>query len=372
MNHRVVLSVNTSWNLLNFRQGLIRHLQMLGYEVVLLAPADDSVPALRELGCVVLDLPMAGQGTNPLQDVALWWRYRRVLARIRPAAYLGWTIKPNIYGSLAARSLGIPVINNVSGLGATFLAGGWLARLARGLYRVALAGASRVFFQNPDDRELFVTEGLVRAEQTGLLPGSGIDLQRFDVAPRVDLAGRPFRFLLVARMLRDKGVLEYVEAARQLRAQGLNVTCQCLGFLDVANPSAISREEMAAWVSEGVLEYLGTTSDVRPFMVQADAVVLPSYREGTPRTLLEAAALGRPLIATDVPGCREVVADGENGFLCEARSADSLAAAMRRLAELPPEAWQVLADGSRRKVARQFDERLVFAAYEQALTRVIG
>lgn len=367
MSAVLVLSVNTSWNVLNFRQGLIRHLQNLGFEIVVLAPNDDSVPGLLALGCRVIDLAIAAQGTSPLQDIVLAWRYRQLLKQLRPVAYLSWTIKPNIYGSLAAQSLGIPVINNVSGLGATFLAGGWLSRIARSLYQLALFRSSVVFFQNPDDRDLFVTEGLVRPDKTVLLPGSGIDLHYFQVVPRVDPTGRPFRFLLVARMLRDKGVLEYVQAARLLRRQGHQVICQCLGFLDVANPSAISRDEMAEWVAEGVVDYLGTTNDVRPLLAQADCVVLPSYREGTPRTLLEAAAMGRPLIATNVPGCREVVTDGENGYLCAARSADSLALAMSRLAGLTPEAWHVLAEGSRRKVARQFDERLVFAAYDRAL-----
>lgn len=370
MTRTLVLSINTTWNLVNFRRGLIRHLQSEGYRIVTLSPPDDSVPALRALGCEVLPMPMAGQGTNPVQDLALWWRYRQALKRLCPVAYLGWTIKPNIYGGLAAHSLGIPVINNISGLGATFMKPGWLQTVAHGLYRLALRRSRQVFFQNPDDRDLFVHNRLVRAEQTALLPGSGIDLAHFQVAPREPLAGRPFRFLMVARLLRDKGVLEYVEAARRLRAQGGEVTFQILGFLDVANPSAISRTEMDAWMAEGVVDYLGSTTDVRPWIAQADCVVLPSYREGTPRTLLEAAAMGRPLIATDVPGCREVVVNEINGLLCEARSAESLTAAMTRLLASDAATWASMANAGRELMVSRFDERWVLQAYSTALARL--
>lgn len=372
MTHQpvVVLSINTAWNLYNFRQGLIRDLQARDFRICTIAPADAFSDQLRVLGCEVHDLPMQGQGTNPLQDLQLFWRYRQLLKQIKPVAYLGWTIKPNIYGSLAAHSLGIPVINNVSGLGTAFMKPGWLNAIVRRLYRFAFSRSHRVFFQNPDDLALFVDQGLVTAAKAGLLPGSGIDLQRFQPAPREPLQDRPFRFLLVARMLRDKGVGEYVQAARLLRQQHPNVVFQCLGFLDVANPSAVSREEMQAWVDEGVVTYLGSADDVRPWLAQADCVVLPSYREGTPRTLLEAAAMARPLIATDVPGCRQVVDHGKNGLLCEVRSATSLAAAMVDLLHLNPIDWQRMANASRTKVVQEFDENLVIQAYAEALNRL--
>lgn len=366
----LVFSTNTSWNIVNFRSGLINSLQEIGYHIVTLSPDDSSVPALKALGCEVHNLPMQGQGTNPLQDLKLFWRYRQLLKQIKPAAYLGWTIKPNIYGSLAAHSLGIPVINNVSGLGTAFMKPGWLNKVVRQLYRFAFSRSHRVFFQNPDDQALFVNQGLLAAETAGLLPGSGIDLKSFQPAPREPLQGRPFRFLLVARMLRDKGVEEYVQAARLLRHQYPNVVFQCLGFLDVANPSAVSRDEMQAWVDEGVVIYLGSADDVRTWLAQADCVVLPSYREGTPRTLLEAAAMARPLIATDVPGCRQVVDNGINGLLCEVRSAASLATAMTQMLKLKPTDWQRMANASRTKAVHEFDERIVISAYAEALKRL--
>jgi len=366
----VALSINTAWNLYNFRQGLLRDLQANRFNTVTLAPADAFSDKLRTLGCEVHNLPMQGQGTNPLQDLKLFWRYRQLLKKIKPVAFLAWTIKPNIYGSLAAHSLGIPVINNVSGLGTAFMKPGWLNTLVRQLYRLAFSRSHRVFFQNPDDQTLFVSQGLLSAEKSALLPGSGIDLQRFQPAPREPLEDRPFRFLLVARMLRDKGVEEYVQAARLLRQQHPNVVFQCLGFLDVENPSAISRDEMQAWVEEGVVDYLGCADDVRPWLAQADCVVLPSYREGTPRTLLEAAAMARPLIATDVPGCRQVVDHGINGLLCEVRSAASLAEAMSKMIHLKATDWQRMANASRTKAVHEFDEGIVIRAYAEALKRL--
>lgn len=359
----VVLSINTAWNLVNFREGLIRALLAQGYHVVALAPTDAYMVRLREWGCTVIDLPMQGQGTNPWQDLKLFWRYRAVLKQLCPVAYLSWTIKPNIYGGLAARSLGVPQLANVSGLGSTFLGGGALAKLTQLLYRIAFARAHTVFFQNTDDAMLFKQQGLVTATQVTILPGSGVNLEHFSVTPRPLLVGRPFRFLLIARLLRDKGLFEYIDAARALKQQGLDVECQCLGAADANNPTAISREQIEAWQAEGIIHYLGTTDDVRPLIAQADCVVLPSYREGTPRTLLEAAAMARPLISTDVPGCRDVVEDGVNGLLCEARSGVALTQAMSDLCQKNDAQWQAMANASRDKVVRDFSESRVINAY---------
>jgi glycosyltransferase involved in cell wall biosynthesis len=369
----VVISINAAWNVVNFRLGLVRGLQARGWRVVALAPDDGYGARLAGLGVEFVPLPMDRQGTSPLRDLLLLGRYYRALRRIRPDVYLGYTAKPNVYGSLAARALGIAVINNVAGLGTAFIRQGLLTRIVSGLYRLAFRRSSTIFFQNAEDRDLFVAERLVDPARAKLLPGSGIDLERFrpesDGAPS---AGRGFAFLLVARLLWDKGIAEYVAAARQVRAQAPEARFQLLGFLDVPNRTAVSREEVEAWVGEGLIDYLGETDDVRPFIAAADCLVLPSYREGLPRTLLEAAAMAKPLIATDVPGCRSVVRHGANGLLCVPRNADSLAEAMLAMLRLSEPERRAMGRSGRALVEAEYDERLVVELYVEAIVAALA
>jgi len=364
----IVLAANSCWYITNFRLGLARALREAGYSPVAVAPPDPANEArLAELGIEFEPLHLDRAGLNPLTELGLLLRIRRLLKRLRPAAYLGFTVKPNIFGALAASSLGIPVIANVSGLGTAFIRPGLLQRLVTGLYRIAFRSAATVFFENPDDQRLFLDRRIVRADQARLLPGAGIDLDRF--APTV-LPSEPPIFLMIARLLGDKGVREFVEAAHSLRPQLPEARFQLLGGVDEGNRTAVSRMELQGWIDEGVIEYLGETSDVRPSIAGASAIVLPSYREGLPRSLLEGAAMGRPLIATDVPGCRELVDDGVNGFLCAVRDTGSLAQAMERFAGLPEGERAAMGAASRHKAEERFDEGIVVDAYLDALARV--
>ena len=366
----IVLSINTSWNIVNFRAGLIRRLLAEGHRVVALSPPDGHVAALVAMGVEHVPIAIDSKGLSPAGDLRLFAAYRRALAGIRPAAYLGWTIKPNVWGSLAAHSLGIPVINNISGLGTAFIKTGPLTHLVRWLYRTALARSATVFFQNRHDRDLFVGQRLVRAERTALLPGSGIDLVRF--APVEGKENQPFSFLMVARLLRDKGVVEFADAARLVRAERPDVRFSLLGGLWSANRTAIERATVEGWVGEGVLAWLGEADDVRPYLAAAGAVVLPSYREGMPRSLLEAAAMGRPLIATDVPGCTEIAREGENAFLCAARDARSLADAMLAMLALTPAERAEMGRRSRGIAEAEFDTAVVEDRYLEAIRAAIG
>ncbi|TPJ55189.1 glycosyltransferase family 4 protein [Mesorhizobium sp. B2-6-4] len=363
IGRKIIISINTSWNVVNFRKGLIEALQGRGYEVVVAAPRDEYSRLIPPMGCRYVEIEMDNSGTSPFRDMVLLWRYWRLLRRERPLAFVGFTIKPNVFGSLAANLNGIPVINNVSGLGTVFVRGGLLQKIAKVLYRLALARSKIVFFQNDDDRMLFVSERLVRKELTALLPGSGVDLIRFSPAPRQSQSSGAIVFLLVARLLWDKGVGEFVEAARQMRRNMPGARFQLLGFLDVENRTAVSRAQVERWAGEGLVEYLGTTDDVRPFLDAADCVVLPSYREGTPRSLLEAAAMGKPLIASDVPGCREVVDHGVNGLLCKVKDAGDLASKMLEFATMDAASRNRMGMESRSKVERQFSERIVIECY---------
>ena len=370
---RIAISVNTAWNIVNFRAGLIAALIAEGYDVVAIAPPDGHVQRLEAMGCRFITLPMDNKGTNPAKDAALLLRYLSILGREPPVAYLGYTIKPNVYGSLAAQRLGIPVINNVSGLGTAFIRDTWLTKVVKRLYRTAFASSHCVFFQNGDDRRLFVSSGLVASERARLVPGSGIDLTRFAPA-LVEPAGNDdrCRFLLIARLVFDKGIREYVEAARIVRRTRPEASFQILGFLDVENRTAVSRADVNLWVAEGVIDFLGHDDDVRPHIASADCVVLPSYREGTPRTLLEAAAMGKPIVATDVPGCQEVVDDGETGLLCRVRDAEDLAAKMIEIVDIGHARRDAMGQAGRGKMERQFDERLVIEAYLSALHECVG
>lgn len=363
-NGSIMLSSNSLWNIANFRGPVVKRLVAEGWSLVALAPTPYEVSSNQSLPAQIVAVPLDRSGLNPLRDLGLLLSYRRLLRSLRPAVYLGWTIKPNIYGALAARMAGVPAILNVSGLGTAFLGGGLFARFVGLLYRIAFARAHVVFFQNADDRALFVERRLVRAEQARLLPGSGIDLGHYRPTP---LPEGPPVFLLIARLLGDKGVREYVEAARMLRGNSSGARFQLLGPIDPDNRSAVTRGEVDGWVADGVVEYLGSADDVRPAIAASSIVVLPSYREGLPRTLLEGAAMGRPLVATDVPGCRDLVDDGVNGMRCAVRDAGSLADAMLRMAALGPEALAAMGRASREKAERGFDERLVADAYVGAL-----
>jgi glycosyltransferase involved in cell wall biosynthesis len=367
----IVLSINASWNILNFRMGLIRALQSAGHRVVALAPADAWSERLQAAGVDYRPIEIDRQGLSPVRDLALLRRYWKVLREIRPDVFLGYTAKPNVYGSLAAQALGIAVINNVSGLGTAFIRQGLLTRIVSGLYRLAFRRSSTVFFQNAEDLDLFVAKRIVAPARARLLPGSGIDTARFRPSGRPRPEG-PFTFLLVARLLWDKGVREYVEAARRVRSEVPDARFRILGFLDVENRTAVPRGEVEAWVAEGLIDYLGQADDVRPAIEECDCVVLPSYREGLPRTLLEAAAMGRPIIATDVPGCRHVVEAGVNGLLCAARDPDSLAEAMLHMIRAGHETRSAWGQAGRDRVEREFDERIVAERYVEAIEAATG
>ncbi len=368
---KVMIALNTAWNLVNFRAGMIRALVAEGYEVVAVAPSDEYAPRLAELGCRFVALPMDNKGTHPGRDLLLFFRFLKLLRRERPDVFLGYTVKPNVYGSLAAHVLGIPVVNNIAGLGAVFIRDNWLTRLVRLLYKIALSRSRHVFFQNDEDMRLFVERGLVVADKVSRLPGSGVDLSAFRYAPIQHLVNRPFCFLLVARLLWDKGVGEYVEAARMVRRKFPTARFQLLGFLDVKNPTAVSSAQMDDWVEEGVVEYLGVADDVIPYLTISDCVVLPSYREGVPRSLLEAAAIGRPIVTTDTTGCRDAVVDGGNGLLCRVGDAVDLAEKLLCMIEMRPEDRVLMGLEGRKKMEREFDEKIVIGKYLNATNEII-
>ena len=367
----VCLCANTAWYIANFRSRLVGALQAQGWRVVVLAPDGAAVARLRALGVEHVPLALDNAGTNPLRELATLLRIRRQLARVGADVALTWTPKVNLYVSLAARTLGVPVLANISGLGSAS-AGGWLSRVVRVLYRVALAWPSTVFFQNDEDRDAFVRDGLVEAHRTRRLPGSGVDVDRF--APPEAPAGatdRSLRFVLVARLLWDKGVGEFVEAARLVRAARPDAGFALVGFVDERHPSGVPRATIERWVEEGVVDYLGSFDDMVPVYAEADCVVLPSYyREGVPRSLLEAASMGRVVITTDSVGCRETVEDGVTGWLVPPRDATALADRMLRLLATDAATRARMGRAARTRACTLFDERIVLSAYRRALEAI--
>jgi glycosyltransferase involved in cell wall biosynthesis len=364
---RVAIVLNTSWNIFNFRMNFVKALIAKGYEVHTIAPVDDFTHYLKEAGCKHHPLRMDSRGINPIKDIALmielWSTYRNV----QPDIILHYTIKPNVYGSVAASLLGIPVINNVCGLGTVFLKRNLLSAVAIMLYRWTFRIPKKVFFQNPDDRDLFISKKLIKKEAADLLPGSGIDLQRFVPAPFQ--RNKKFTFLLISRLITDKGIMEYVDAVNQLKSQGIDAKFQILGAKDPAHQRGIPLKTIDSWIQNNTIEYLGTTQDVRPFIHSADCIVLPSYREGTPHTLLEAASSAKPIIATDVPGCHQVVSDNYNGFLCRVKDADDLALKMGKMAAMDDASLQRFGANGRKKMELEFNESIVIDKYLETLVQ---
>ncbi len=368
---KVLLTANSAWNLAHFRGGLIDALRQDGHDLAALAPTDHGADGLEELGVRHIPIAIDPKGTAPAHDAMLTYRFFQVFRREQPDVILSYTIKNNIYGGLAAGRLRISFIPNVSGLGTAFLNEGWLERLVTQLYQASFRPLKHVIFQNADDRALFIERDIVRADQAVLVPGSGIDLEYFKPTTSDRKAKAPVTFLLIARLLKDKGVREFVEAARHIRTTHPNARFQLLGEVGVANRTAINKPTVDEWVSEGIIDYLKTTDDVRPYIAAADCVVLPSYREGTPRTLLEAAAMARPIVTTDVPGCRNVVDDGRTGLLCRARDAEDLARAMTRMLEMEPKARASLGQAGRRKIEREYCQSIVFDTYRNVIAEAV-
>lgn len=369
---RLAIISNQAFSLVNFRGYLIRELVAAGVEVYALAPDyDDRFRGeVRSLGAVPVDFSLARTGMNPLRDGLDLLRLTNLLRRIRPDATLGYFIKPVIYGTIAAWLAGVPRrYALIEGLGYVFTESGakesWrrvvLCWIVSALYRAALKRAERVFFLNDDDISEFVEKGIVDQDKTVKLGGIGVDLDEWRPLPP---SMQPLTFLLAARLLREKGIVEYAEAARRVKRRYPNIRFVLLGGLD-PNPGGLTQSEVEEWVREGLLEWPGHV-DVRPWLAQTSVYVLPSYREGVPRSTQEAMAMGRPVITTDAPGCRETVEHGRNGFLVPVRDPRALAEAMLRFIE-QPELIESMGRESRRMAEERFDVYKVNAVMLQAM-----
>lgn len=362
---KVAIVINTSWNIYNFRQGIIQKLIENGVDVIAIAPRDKFSEKLKDLGVTYYPISMDTQGVNPAKDLLLIWRLVLLYRRTKPDVILHFTIKPNIYGAIASELCGIPCINNVSGLGTVFLKDNLLSKISKSLYRYSFKFANRVFFQNEDDKTLFLKHRLVKESKTDVLPGSGIDLKKFSFHPLP--IKEKFTFLLISRIIQDKGIREFIEAIKQLRLKGINAHFQLLGAKDPNHKRGIPEEEINGWIADGLIDYLGSKEDVMPYIKEAHCVVLPSYREGTPRSLLESASMGRPLLATNVVGCKEVVISGYNGYLFTVKDSKDLADKMELMSGLSNEELTLFGANSRKLVESRFDQKIVVNKYVETI-----
>lgn len=327
-----------------------------GYDVFISEPDDDErVRYFESIGCHIIKTKFERRGMNPIADFNLMMNYLRIIQQLKPVAVLTYTIKPNIYGGIACRISGVPQLANVTGLGDAIENGGWLQKLTITLYKIGIGKAKCVFFQNQMNREFCINQGIA-TEDSKLLPGSGVNLQHH-VFQEYASEGI-VKFLFIARLLKDKGTDEYFEMAKIIKDKYLNTEFQILGAVE-----GDYQERLNKLVESGIIKYLGTTSDVRPYLEQIHCTVLPSYHEGMSNVNLESAANGRPIITTNVPGCRETVDDGRTGYLVEVRSTRSLINAIEKFINLPYSKKVQMGIEARKKVEREFDRQIVVDAY---------
>lgn len=347
--------------MIKFRYQLLRSLREDGYKIYIVAPKDNFTETLEAMGCKCIDIKLSRKGINPIEDLALIYNLYKIYKKIKPNIIFNYSIKPIVYGSIAARMAKIPSIAVNIGLGYTFINDNFIAKISHKLYKFSLQFPKMVWFINEDDKNEFIQRGFVDATHTLVLPSEGVDLEYFYPQEKKN---RDIVFLLIARMLFDKGIEEFYKAAKNLKIKYPNVRFQLLGNVDLDNPRGIEEKTLQEWSSEGTIEYLGYKKDVRAYIAEASCVVLPSYREGKGMTLIEAGAMGKPLIATNVEGCKDIVINNFNGYLCEVKNELSLSEVMEKFLLLSEPKQQMLGFNSKKFIQENFDIRNVIKIYK--------
>ena len=364
MQKTVLVLTNNIGGLYSFRKEVMKAIVDAGYSVVISAPEmAPKADYFKKIGCLIEIMAFNRRGMNPLADIKQMFNYCKMIKRIRPKVVLTYTIKPNIYGGMASRVCRVPQFANVTGLGDAVENGGWMQKLTVMLYKIGIGKASKVFFQNRDNRDFCIRKEIVN-EDSILLPGSGVNLLHHSYQNYPTDDGK-IRFLYIGRLLKDKGINEFFETARYIHAKYANTEFRILGNMEGAY-----QQELDALIKDGIIKYLGLTSDVRPFIGEVECTIMPSYHEGMSNVNLESAANGRPVITTDVPGCRETVDDGITGYIVEPRSAKRLMDAVERFILLPYSKKVLMGQAGRKKVEQAFDRQIVVDAYIKAIENV--
>jgi glycosyltransferase involved in cell wall biosynthesis len=369
---RILLAANSTWNIVNFRMPVIDALLIEGHHITILAPADQYVGHLREIPNLEFESINAldRKSIDLISNIQLVYELFQTYRRLKPDLIIHYTVKPNIFGNIAAWFLGIASICVITGLGYAFLNNGIAQMATRRLYRFSMRKAQEVIFENESDLRLFRKYGYLKAKQGVSVPGCGVDITHFSPREIAKEHDGQVIFTFIGRLLKDKGILEYVEAASLVHERYPNTLFRIVGNLDEDNPAHISPKSLGDWRRLPGVEYLGFSDDIRPLLAETDWVVLPSYREGMSRVLLEALAMARPIITTDTPGCREAVQPGKNGYLIPIKNAKALAIACETAANMSKQEWYAFSMNSRRKAVLEFESSLIGAFYTQIIQRL--
>jgi len=373
MRKKVLLISNHGGGFYNFKRELVSELLKLGYEVHFAVPPNEKLERLVMEGAVHHEISIDRRGINPVKDLDLINQFRRLIKGIKPDIILSHTIKPNIYASILARNQGIPYLNNITGLGSALQNNSKLAGLLRFLYRYALSDSSGIFFENEGNRRYFQQYNIGKEENYIVVSGAGVNLDEFSPKYKIetDESGsqeKEIIFIFIGRIMKDKGIEEFLGAAEYIKRSNPATRFQIVGFYDEQEYS----DKIDSLVKQNIIEFLGPSTDTRVEMSQADCIVLPSYHEGMSNVLLEGAAMGLPLITTDIHGCKEAVDDGKNGFLCKVKDTESLIDAMERFIALSAEERRQMGLHGREKMLKEFDRKLVIGQYIKVIQSVIG
>lgn len=371
---KILLVSNSSWNIYNFRLNLIRHLIKQGIEMVLVAPEDEYTKMLESYdGLTFHSLnSLSRKSLNPFRDLFLLIELAKIYFREKPDLVIHFTIKPNIFGSIAARLNSIPCISVVTGLGYTFLDGMFLNQVVKFLYSFAFRFCHCVVFENQDDKKLMLELGIVKPSQAQVVNGCGVDMQHFATSEASVADSGTFVFSFIGRLLYDKGIEEFVEAAEIARKSCPEAMFWIVGDIDTGNPSSITPATLNRWLKQKPIVYHGSTAEIRPFLAKSNCVVLPSYREGLPKVLLEAMSMARPVISTDVPGCRQAIENGENGYLVPVRSPEALATAMIKMFSQSQSDRREMGRKGLEKVQKKFRDEIVIGQYIHLIGKEMG
>jgi len=369
---KIVVIENGLFSTYTMRDGLMKKLMEEGYDITILAQTNSFVSQVEKTGLHVINI--GSVVSNPIKVFKYIFNVYTAIRKIKPDVCLTFSIRPAIFGNIITRYLNIPTITNITGVGPLFTSKNFAYRIARLFYRFALSKTKKVFFQNSDDLNLFLENKFVSLEFAKSIPGSGVDYEKFSPIYNEEKEENQFVFLFIGRLIKDKGIFEFVEAARILRKKYSEILFHVIGPFWHQNlkSNTISKSELQNWIIEGIIDYEGEKKDIRKFIGKADCIVLPSYREGTSNILLEAASMEKPIVTTNTTGCKEIVEDNITGFLCEVKNSTDLAAKMEKMYLLSPEERKIMGEKGRKKMINEFDKKIVLNNYLNAIDEILN